>query len=307
MGEVAERLPGQDWPFGASAGWALAPGDGRRLCELLATADKRMYAEEPAAKRGSLPEQLQPLQLPGPRQLENGSQWPFPASLGAAGCWLLWAAAVFAAAFYDPHGNRPQLVALALACLLLSTFPIVGSRLALAPLRRLSDVAVVPALAAAIYLSGGAFSPLLPHYLAVATFSAQLARPAAALRRLALFTAVVASPFLYGSGEHRIGYLVPFIALATTACVLTGSSSTAAAGSPPRRGALWSLPAPTPSAAFPTGGPSTRRLPTPSAAAGAREPPSFSSTWTTSRSSTAGLDAARETGSCARSLRGSSR
>jgi len=219
---VADNLLGVGWPFGAGVGFATSSAAGRNLGALLAAADRRMYAEKERGRRGVLPALDGVRSLAPPSEEQEDQAKGVPADVRVAASWLGSAAAVVLTAFLGHGVQREGLLFLAAACAGLALLPLLASLTSHPSLGRLSGLAVAPALGAAIYLSGGSRSALLPLVLAAVTFSAQFARPSAVLGRLTLFVAAATTPFFYGPLRDRIGYLVPFIALTTTACVLTG-------------------------------------------------------------------------------------
>jgi diguanylate cyclase (GGDEF)-like protein len=83
-----------------------------------------------------------------------------------------------------------------------------------------SDALAVLAIAAGVYLTGATTSPLLPLVFVAVAFAAFFYAPRAAMLRLAAAVAVCASPFVYAADDARLQFIVPFVALATTAGVL---------------------------------------------------------------------------------------
>ncbi len=83
-----------------------------------------------------------------------------------------------------------------------------------------SDALAVLAIAVGVYLTGATTSPLLPLVFMAVAFAAFFYTPRAAMLRLAGAVAVCASPFLYASSNARLQFVVPFVALSTTAGVL---------------------------------------------------------------------------------------
>jgi diguanylate cyclase (GGDEF)-like protein len=83
-----------------------------------------------------------------------------------------------------------------------------------------SDALAVLAIAVGVYLTGATTSPLLPLVFVAVAFAAFFYAPRAAMVRLAGAVAVCASPFVYASDDARLQFIVPFVALSTTAGVL---------------------------------------------------------------------------------------
>lgn len=83
-----------------------------------------------------------------------------------------------------------------------------------------SDALAVIAIAVGVYLTGATTSPLLPLVFVAVAFAAFFYTPRAAMLRLAGAVAVCASPFLYAADDARLQFIVPFVALGTTAGVL---------------------------------------------------------------------------------------
>jgi len=83
-----------------------------------------------------------------------------------------------------------------------------------------SDALAVLAIAVGVYLTGATTSPLLPLVFVAVAFAAFFYTPRAAMLRLAGAVAVCASPFLYATSDARLQFIVPFVALGTTAGVL---------------------------------------------------------------------------------------
>jgi diguanylate cyclase (GGDEF)-like protein len=83
-----------------------------------------------------------------------------------------------------------------------------------------SDALAVLAIAVGVYLTGATASPLLPLVFVAVAFAAFFYTPRAATLRLGGAVAVCASPFLYATDDARLQFIVPFVALTTTAGVL---------------------------------------------------------------------------------------
>jgi diguanylate cyclase (GGDEF)-like protein len=85
-----------------------------------------------------------------------------------------------------------------------------------------SDALAVLAIVVGVYLTGATTSPLLPLVFVAVAFAAFFYTPRAAMLRLAGAVAVCASPFVYATDDARLQFIVPFVALSTTAGVLAG-------------------------------------------------------------------------------------
>jgi diguanylate cyclase (GGDEF)-like protein len=146
-----------------------------------------------------------------------------PQQTAAAAASWVGAAAITLAVLLLPGADRAHL---ALALALIACATVVGVLMILLgpPLGAIayaaSDALAVLGIALGVYLTGGTMSPLLPLVFLAVAFAAFFYAPRAATLRLAGAVAVCASPFLYATGDARLQFFVPFVALSTTAGVL---------------------------------------------------------------------------------------
>lgn len=255
---AAARTGLSDRVVSGSVGSALCPEDGRTLSELLTAADREMFGAKagkrrageahatraratapPAGEQHLAPEARAvagpPLRLVGDRPAgvrERGDGrkrrrgwWrslPQQSSVGAA----LWAgaAATTLIVIAMPGADRAHLplalaliaCAVAVSALLVVLGPLLGAIAYTA-----ADALAVIGIALGVYLTGGTASPLLPLVFLAVAFAAYFYAPRGAMLRLAAAVAVCASPFLYASGDARVQFVVPFVALVATAGVLS--------------------------------------------------------------------------------------
>jgi diguanylate cyclase (GGDEF)-like protein len=242
-----------------SVGYAIWPEGGLTLSDLLATADKEMF-DAKASKRSSseapLPREawagapaghgpiaLQAPAVAGPRPrlvtksptaaVETpgkphpapGARRPRPSqAIATAAAWIGAAATTLIVILLPgADSSHPQLA----AALVVGATAVGGLIILLGPALGeiaygTSDVLAVPAIALAVYLTGGTTSPLLPLVFLAVALAAYFYSSRGALLRLAGAVTVCASPFLYASGEARVMFVLRFVALITTAAVLAG-------------------------------------------------------------------------------------
>jgi hypothetical protein len=146
-------------------------------------------------------------------------------TLAAAMAWFGCSAIILGVVFlpYADRTHLSQVVALVAFCLAMG-----GCVLFLAPLVGevafdISAALALPSIALAVYLTGGTTSPLLPLVLVVVLFAAYASSRRSAMIRLAVAVLVCMTPFLYADGDARLGYILRFVALITTAQVLVGT------------------------------------------------------------------------------------
>jgi diguanylate cyclase (GGDEF)-like protein len=145
-------------------------------------------------------------------------------STAAALCWLA-AVTITLVVMLMPDADSAHVpaltallsVGLATSLLLFAT-PASASELA----SLIGEALAIPGLALGVYLTGATHSPLLPLVFLLVAFAAYFSGPRAALACVAGAVVVCASPFLYVSGGAQTSFVVPFIALVTSASVLAG-------------------------------------------------------------------------------------
>ncbi len=255
---AAARTGLSDRVVSGSVGSALCPEDGRTLSELLTAADRGMFGAKASKRRtgethaararAAVPSTIEehlapearavagpPLRLVGeqpagvrhtPGGRDRNRRWwrslPQQTRIGAAS----WAGAAAATAIVIamPGADRAHL-SLALA-LIASAAAVSAVMLVLGPLLgaivyTATDALAVIGIALGVYLTGGTTSPLLPLVFLAVAFAAYFYAPRGAMLRLAGAVAVCASPFLYASGDARLRFVVPFVALVATAGALS--------------------------------------------------------------------------------------
>jgi diguanylate cyclase (GGDEF)-like protein len=255
---AAARTGVADRVVSGSVGYAIVPEDGPTLSELLTVADREMFvakarkrqarearrvlrastASAPTAgeDRGT-PESRAvagpPLRLvaKAPRAVETGDErdratgrWRSlpPQSTTAAASWI-GAAVMTLIVLLLPGADRSHLwlaVALIACAMAVGVLMVVLGPLLDDLAYAAADALAVLGIAVGVYLTGGTTSPLLPLVFLAVAFAAFFYPPRAATLRLAGAVAVCASPFLYATGAQRLLFVVPFVALSTTAGVL---------------------------------------------------------------------------------------
>ncbi len=255
---AAARTGVSDRVVSGSVGCAMCPEDGRTLSELLTAADREMFGAKarkrrageaqaararatatPPAEAHVAPESSAvagpPLRLvggqpAGGRETDAGrdrkGRWwrslPEQTRVGAAS----WAGAAVTTliVILMPDADHAHLslalaliaFAMAVSALILALGPPLGAIVYAA-----TDALAVIGIALGVYLTGGTTSPLLPLVFLAVAFAAYFYAPRGAMLRVAGAVAVCASPFLYASGDARLQFVVPFVALVATAGVLS--------------------------------------------------------------------------------------
>jgi diguanylate cyclase (GGDEF)-like protein len=243
-----------------SVGHAVWPEDGSTLSELLTVADRNMFSAKASKRSaadarvprgtetadhdrnepnapvvagpqlrlvGSPPPAVRDVstvdQAPGVRQTPLAPLRSLPLQTAVATALWIGGAALTLIVVLLPGADRAQL---SLALVLLACSATAGM---LVPLLGLllgeiayvaSDALAVLAIAVGVYLTGATTSPLLPLVFVAVAFAASFYTPRAAMLRLAGAVAVCASPFVYATNDARLQFIVPFVALSTTAGVL---------------------------------------------------------------------------------------
>jgi diguanylate cyclase (GGDEF)-like protein len=240
---AATGLPGFD--LTASVGSATWPSAGDDLSSLMDAADHEMLARKRDSRRGRVDAAIAELAAPThdrphavialptaqtpatpARAPRDAAAWigarP-PRMLAGAIAWLAAAIATGAVLLLSADDLAyPEVVAvlagsgvIAAAMLL-----ILGSRFE-ARVAFLSDLCAVVCLVVIIALTGGPTSPMLPFILLPIAISAYFASTREAIAQLVVGIAVCATPLLYADADEWIAYCVRFVALASTAMVLT--------------------------------------------------------------------------------------
>jgi diguanylate cyclase (GGDEF)-like protein len=237
----ARRLAGLRGPdLSASIGTASYPADGQTLAELLAAADRTMYARKLAAKRdesaappaGGVDVAADPPRratapgppAPAPGTVRRPPSWSSerPArALVAGAAWIAGGlSGLLALSLPGADGaHASAVIGLGVLAVTIGALVIVGARHMCDWCYALSDVGAMTIIALGIHLTGGAGSPLFPLVfvvVAVATLFSTLGT----LVRLGGLVLVCAAPFLYTSGDARLQFAVRFVAIVTTAAVL---------------------------------------------------------------------------------------
>lgn len=237
---AATGLPGPD--LTASVGTAAWPRDGDDLSALLDAADRDMLARKHASRRGRVDTALSALaarpheghqrtltavdQAPAPAPSGRVASWlrsrPSRTLAGTAGWWT--AALAITAVLVLSRGElaAPVMVAgcalfaLGAGALLLAFGARYGDRAYL-----VSDVCAFGGLVLSVALTGGTTSPLLPFVLVPTAINAYFADARQAVIQLVAGILVIATPLLYAMPAERVDYSVRFLALVTTAAILT--------------------------------------------------------------------------------------
>ncbi len=254
---AAARTGVADRVVSGSVGYAIAPGDGLTLSELLTVADREMFASKARKRRAreapvlwtsaaSAPTADDDRETPesravagptlrlvakAPRAVQAGDErdtaterWRSlpPQTAAAAASWI-GAAAMTLIVILLPGADRSHLwlaVALIAFAIAVGTLMLVLGPLLDQIAYAASDALAVLAIAVGVYLTGGTTSPLLPLVFLAVAFAAFFYPPRAATLRLAGAVGVCASPLLYATGDQRLLFVVPCVALSTTAGVL---------------------------------------------------------------------------------------
>jgi diguanylate cyclase (GGDEF)-like protein len=259
IGRARRQADLQYGDLSASVGCAVWPQDGSTLTELMATADREMFAVKESRKRAAAqvqaalssheerpaPRAREPRPLRAPARTPT-RLWPVdgvqprvrpgsairwqrwwsrrPRKSTAAGVIWVGGAAITLATMLVPGADSHHVFAVAClvgAGLVAGVALIVVPASLSEPACLFFDVLAVPGIALAVYLTGGIDSPLLPLvFLAVAS-AAYFAQPREALMRLLGAVLICASPFAYASGAEREVFVVPCLALVMTAAVLS--------------------------------------------------------------------------------------
>jgi diguanylate cyclase (GGDEF)-like protein len=248
-----------DHVLSGSVGHAIWPEGGLTLSELLATADREMFDAKASKRAGSevpfpretwagAPAGPEPIASespavagPRPRLVTKsptaaagtpgkpdptpraGRRRP-PQAIAAAAAWMGAAATTLIVILLPgADSSHPQLA----AAVIVGATAIGGLIILLGPVfgqiaYGTSDALAIPAIALAVYLTGGTTSPLLPLVFLAVAFAAYFYSSRGALLRLAGAVVVCGSPFLYASGDARVMFVLRFVALITTAAVLAG-------------------------------------------------------------------------------------
>lgn len=233
-------LPGPE--LTASVGAAAWPRDGDDLSALLDAADRDMLARKDASRRGRVDSALgalaarardahhpaltpvEPMPEPAPRGHVAG--WlrtrPSRTLAGAVGWSTAALAITVVLALSGGELDEPLLVAgfalfaASAGALLLAFGARYGDRAYL-----ISDMCAFGGLVLSVAFTGGTASPLLPFVLVPIAINAYFADTRQAAMQLAAGILVIATPLLYATPTERVDYTVRFLALVTTAAILT--------------------------------------------------------------------------------------
>ncbi|MDE3069396.1 MAG: GGDEF domain-containing protein [Acidobacteriota bacterium] len=242
-----------------SAGIALWGRDGTDLSELLAAADRNMYAAKAMrrARNGAGDVESPPVEAvrslaegpaartvaPARDMTAGGGEDPAAGHPGAgdgpirawrrrrsrrammaAAVWMAVAALALLTTL-APYGDRSHLQLVlwltAASVAIGISLPVFAPRYG-ALAQTYAVVGALPAVSIGLYATGGTSSPMLPAMLLAVTFSTYFLGPRAASARVLAVILVCATPFLYASHQPRIGFVVSYAVLLNTALVLAG-------------------------------------------------------------------------------------
>lgn len=225
-----------------SVGLARWPDDGRNLDALIAAADATMLDRKRASHRSRAQATTHadhgatarvvasiapvaharghgPLPAPRPRLWRR---WPARCLANVAAWWAAALSIGLLLALSGAELDHPAglaalgVLAVGAGAMLLVLAPRLGDGVYVA-----ANVVAAASLVAVLALTGGTISPLLPFALAPVTLAAYFASRREAVLQLAVAALLCATPMAYAAADDRLAYAVRFVALITTAAVIT--------------------------------------------------------------------------------------